>query len=257
MELYAGYSKYRRLGFRQSVQRFLPHPLSSALVAGMRPVFGGTDWFRHKMAPYGADPATMVMDTLNTGFSFPELRAAARGPLAQALKSYHPADTVLPLLRKAPVKEVGLVNSMRYLDLKMTLAGDMLVKVDRASMAVSLEVRPVYLHREMLDLAGRIPAGLLADRTECKKLLKSSLRPWLPDSVLYRKKMGFALPLKEWIRTDLNDLMICTGSDPANELLDHTLLNKLSHAQSFGKADLMYRIHSIFFLKHWFAAWLQ
>src|SRR5260370_9273864 len=108
-------------------------------------------------------------------------------------------DVVGPLLSKAPTKDVGLVNAMRYLDLKLTLAGDILVKVDRASMAVALEVRPVYLHRDMLHLASRIPSRLLADGSHSKKLLKSALRAWLPDSTLARPKMGVSLPLGKWL----------------------------------------------------------
>jgi hypothetical protein len=67
------------------------------------------------------------------------LCAAARGPLADALKHFTPMDTITPLLRKARPEKVGILNIMGYLDMKLTLAGDMLVKVDRASMAVALE----------------------------------------------------------------------------------------------------------------------
>ena len=79
---------------------------------------------------------------------------------------------------------------MRYLDLKLTLAGGILVKVDRASMAVSLEVRPVFLHRTVLDLAASVPPALLVDGRQAKKLLRSALRPWLPGSILDRRKKG-------------------------------------------------------------------
>src|SRR5260370_8651903 len=103
-------------------------------------------------------------------------------------------DVVRSLLSKARPKDVGLVNAMRYLDLKLTLAGDILVKVDRASMAVSLEVRPVYLHREVMALAGGIPPRLLVDRKQAKKALKRAFRPWLPNSLFYRDKMASAFP---------------------------------------------------------------
>ena len=69
---------------------------------------------------------------------------------------------------------------MRYLDLKTTLGAGILTKVDRASMAVALEVRPVFLHRDVLYLAGRVPARLLSTGTEAKALLRRAVRPWLP-----------------------------------------------------------------------------
>src|SRR5262249_59483687 len=102
------------------------------------------------------------------------LESHARGPLAAAVRHYDPRDVILRLLRKAPPQEVGLVNTLRYIDLKHTLAGDVLVKVDRASMAVALEVRPVFLHRDMLQLAGAIPAARLAGPAPAKEAPKGA-----------------------------------------------------------------------------------
>ena len=254
-ELFAGYSKYRRLGLRQALERLAPQAAAGALIAGARPLFGNRTWFQRKVEPYGRSASDFMLDTLTTGFSFAELKSAARGPLAHAMKSYSPVETIAPLLRAAPPEEVGMLNTMRYLDLKMTLAGDMLVKVDRASMAVSLEVRPVYLHRSMLELAGRIPSGLLADRRESKKLLKSALRSWLPDSLLYRPKMGFAAPMPAWIKTDLGRMMPGRKENPADELIDPALSGSLLRSHRTGAPDLTSRIHSLLFLEHWLARW--
>src|SRR5262249_50628729 len=139
---------------------------------------GAAQWFfrdsspsRRKFLQYGLDSPDLLTDMFTTGLSLATLRATARGPLAETLKHYTPVDIVRPLLRKAASAEVGLINSMRYLDLKLTLSGDILVKVDRASMAVSLEVRPVYVHRDLLALASRIPTENLADRSHSKEAL--------------------------------------------------------------------------------------
>lgn len=253
-ELFAGYSKYRRLGLRQTIERVASQSISGALIAGARPLLGRSAWFQRKVAPYGADVGDVMLDMLTMSFSHAELKAAARGPLAQALRSYSPMDRVAPLLRKAPPGEVGMVNTMRYLDLKMTLAGDMLVKVDRASMAVALEVRPVYLHRNMLDLAGRIPPGLLADGRESKKLLKSALRAWLPDSLLYRPKMGFAMPLAKWLRTDLKHMAARSGS-PADELIDPAFAGRVVESHAAEAPGSTLRMHSLLFLERWLARW--
>jgi hypothetical protein len=101
-------------------------------------------------------------------FSEGVLRGAARGELTDALKHYLPVEVVSTLLRNAPPGKVGLVNASRYLDFKLTLAGDILVKIDRASMAVSLKMRLAYLHRDLLDLASRVPPRLLAGRNHSK-----------------------------------------------------------------------------------------
>jgi asparagine synthase (glutamine-hydrolysing) len=254
-ELFAGYRKYQRLALRQQIQRLLPPPVGHALV-GLSRLLPSTQTFQRKLLQYGLNSHDVLADTLNTGLRFRDLRAAARGPLAQAVHEYTPADTVRRLLANAPPEQVGLINSMRYLDFKLTLAGDILVKVDRASMAVSLEVRPVYLHSEMLDLVGRIPPRTLADRAQGKRVLKNALRHWLPDSLLFRMKMGFAMPLKKWIGTDLGALFPGASSpSPLDDLMDQTVLETAVNLHSSGKADLTYIIHSLFFLKLWLLKW--
>jgi asparagine synthase (glutamine-hydrolysing) len=199
-----------------------------------------------------------MVDMLTTGFQPHDLRAAARGPLAQALKDYSPAEVVRPLLDKAPPDKVGLINSMRYLDLKLTLGADILVKVDRASMAVSLETRPVYLHRDLMTLAGKIPPEALADRKRSKKALKDALRAWLPSSVLDRRKMGFAMPLKQWINGDLSGAFARNPAESALDgLLDAGLLRRLTDRHANGAGDMTSVIHSLFFLKEWLSEWAE
>jgi asparagine synthase (glutamine-hydrolysing) len=254
-EMFAGYKKYQRLSVRQIFQPFLRRPVRG-LLARAESVFPRDGRQRQALASYGMDAPTMLLDMLTTCFPLRALRTAARGPLAETLKNYSPTDVVAPLLAKAPPKDVGLVNAMRYLDLKLTLAGDMLVKVDRASMAVSLEVRPVYLHRDVVSLAAKIPPRLLVDRKHAKKALKRALRPWLPNDILYRDKMGFGVPLKKWLNGDLSHLFsVSTEQGPLAELLDRGLMARLTHQHLSGSADLSSAIHSIALLNSWLGKW--
>ncbi len=162
-------------------------------------------------------------------------------------------------LRKAPPEEVGLVNARRYLDLKLTLAGDLLVKVDRASMAVSLEVRPVYLHRDFLDLAGRIPGSLLADGTQAKKLLKSALEPWLPAELLYRRKAGFTMPLGEWLQGELSGLLagMVEGRRPLTEIISPGFIEAevRKHLDGRGDSHTPMLLHGLLHLDSWLERW--
>jgi asparagine synthase (glutamine-hydrolysing) len=185
------------------------------------------------------------------------LRRVARGRLADALTGYSPSETVASHLRKAPPAEVGLVNSRRYLDLKLTLGSDLLVKIDRASMAVSLEVRPVYLHRAVLELAARIPPELLATPSLAKKLLKSALEPWLPKRLLYREKSGFTMPLGSWLRGDLRGLLGNLGGGPLGELISPTFVSETvdSHLNGNRAADASMTLHGLVFLDRWLERW--
>lgn len=255
-EMFAGYVKYQRLGMRQDVERFIPKPVARRLFQAVNLFVPESSKWHRTLAQYGMDTADMVTDMLTTGMPLNRLRSVGRGPLAQTLKYYAPIETILPLLQKVSPKRVGLINAMRYVDLKMTLGGDILVKVDRASMAVSLEVRPVYLHRDIVALAAKIPPHLLADRHQAKSVLKSALRAWLPDSVLYRPKQGFAMPLKRWMDGDLGQLFgRGTSENPIDSMLDSTKLMADLRARVSRGVDATAQIHSLFFLKHWLARW--
>jgi asparagine synthase (glutamine-hydrolysing) len=255
-EVFAGYRKYQRLGLRCQIAPWMPPPIKTAFrgVAGMLPWWSDK---RRTLMQHGLAPDAMVADMLNLGFPLSLLLQVARGPLAEALRTYRPIDTVRRHLTKTPIEEVGLVNAMRYLDLKLTLAGGILVKVDRASMAVSLEVRPVFLHRDLLELASRVPDQLLADRQHTKEVLKSAMRPWLPEEILYRRKMGFAMPLGKWLANDLENLS--RGSDTRgalDDIVDPSLRERVCELHLEGRTNLASCVHSLLFLERWLERWL-
>ena len=97
------------------------------------------------------------------------------------------------------------VTLAQYLDYKTYLPGDILTKVDRASMAHSLEVRTPFLDYELVEWAAQLPAEAKLRAGEGKAVLKEALQPLLPREILYRKKMGFAVPLDIWFRGSLKD----------------------------------------------------
>jgi asparagine synthase (glutamine-hydrolysing) len=256
-ELFAGYRKYRRLARRQALQPFLPAPAGELMARTAAALLPEPSGLRATARDYGRDPSDLLTAMMTTLLPREALERAARGPLSAALADYDPIDTVRSHLRNAPPDEVGLINSMRYLDLKLTLAGDILVKVDRASMAVSLEVRPVYLHRDILALAARIPPGALVRWSHAKRALKAALRPWLPRSLLYRKKAGFAMPLGQWFRGELRDLASSgNGGGPLEELVDPRFVEEAAGAHPSAGADASSVLHSLFFLRQWMSRWL-
>ena len=257
-ELFAGYRKYQRLAARATADRYVPRPLAPVahrVSAALMPA--GALGRARTVHQYLADPRTALTDMLTLGFGARSLRPVARGALRTALNGYTAADTVARHLEHAPPGRVGMVDAMRYLDLKLTLAGGILVKVDRASMAVSLEVRPVFLHRDLMALAARIPATALASRSHAKHALKEALRPWLPDDLLFRRKQGFALPLGEWLRRGL-ELSARRGTARKGsrlaEWLDTDLVTRLTREHADG-ADHTPRLHSLLLLERWMDQW--
>ncbi len=92
---------------------------------------------------------------------------------------------------------------IQYLDLKTYLVGDINTKVDRASMAHSLEVREPLMDHKLVEWLATLPSGLKIQGNEGKYLFKKAMEPFLPNDVLYRPKMGFSVPLARWFRGPL------------------------------------------------------
>jgi asparagine synthase (glutamine-hydrolysing) len=100
-----------------------------------------------------------------------------------------------------------LINRQFYADLSLYLADDILVKVDRMSMATSLETRAPFLDADVMELAFSMPGDFKIRNGERKWILKQAMRGRLPDRILTRKKEGFSIPMKNWLRRELQPLM--------------------------------------------------
>lgn len=100
------------------------------------------------------------------------------------------------------------MNQLLYDDAKMYLEGDILYKVDRASMAASLEVRVPFLNRDVVDFATELPLGLKLHRLTTKYVLKKSVERILPKQIVKRPKKGFNMPVARWLTTELRDLVL-------------------------------------------------
>ena len=129
---------------------------------------------------------------------------------------------------------------IQYLDTKTYLVGDINTKVDRASMAHSLEVREPFMDHVLVEWLATLPSGLKIRGQEGKFLLKKCMEPLLPEEVLYRPKMGFAVPLAQWFRGPLKqrvrdavlgDRLLSTG------WFDRACLSELLDEHEAGRAD--------------------
>ena len=254
-EAFAGYRRYSRTMRRVGVRRFLPDRLLARVARAADRHLHPAGRIRQLSAKYGYDPAAMVTGIFTPGLTTPALEAHARGPLAAALRHYDPREVITRLMRQAPPEQVGLVNTLRYIDFKHTLPGDVLVKVDRACMSVALEVRPVYLHRDMLQLAGAIPGAQLAGRKHTKEALKVALESWLPAGNIRRGKQGFLAPLNRWLRESDGAAWTKSAGSVLSELLDPSLLPGLKQELWEDSRAQPAALHQLVLLDHWLARW--
>jgi len=126
------------------------------------------------------------------------------------------------------------VERALFTDFHMYLPNDLLTLTDRMSMAHSLETRVPFLDNEIIDFVNRLPANLKLKGYKKKYLLRESLKGILPDSIIYRKKRGFSVPLVLWFRDELRNYM--------NEILNRKKLEQTG-LFSWEKVDIMLKLH--------------
>ncbi|HET7208496.1 MAG TPA: asparagine synthase (glutamine-hydrolyzing) [Terriglobales bacterium] len=123
--------------------------------------------------------------------------------LKSGLRGYDPLEQFRDHYRRAD--SADFLSRIQYLDIKTYLTDDICVKVDRASMAVSLEVRAPLLDHRFMELAARIPAPLKLKNGSGKYIFKKAVGPMLPPEILSRPKQGFGVPIAEWFRGELRE----------------------------------------------------
>ncbi|MEI9852533.1 MAG: asparagine synthase-related protein [Sphingomonas sp.] len=130
-------------------------------------------------------------------------RPALQRRRAQALGGHRAEQRYTDAMRQAPARDA--LDRAQYADIRHWLPGDILTKVDRASMAVSLEAREPLLDYRLVEFAATLPPGLRIRAGQGKWLMKKALEPYLPREILYRPKMGFVTPVSAWFRKALAD----------------------------------------------------
>jgi asparagine synthase (glutamine-hydrolysing) len=166
-------------------------------------------------------------------------RSLMAPPLRAALDGYDPAARIAALMREANTGDP--LAQAQYADLSTWLSGAMLVKVDRASMANSLEVRAPLLDHRLVEWGLSLPASLKLRNTAGKYILKQALAPKLPFDLLNRPKQGFAMSLGPMLRQEqarvrqriLSPAMLDSGlfdADALGRLLDEHASGRFDHA---------------------------
>lgn len=160
----------------------------------------------------------------------------------------------------------GALNRNDYLNrvlwsyARTYLMDEVLVKVDRASMAHGLEVRTPFLDTALVEYVMNLPYRYKYSGFTGKRLLKSVMRGKLPDSIIDRKKKGFGIPLARWLRTDLNPLMHELLSDDAlkkSAVFNAGPIQRLIAEHESGTADHRKKLWTLIVFQLWHAQWMQ
>jgi asparagine synthase (glutamine-hydrolysing) len=242
-EAFAGYRRQVFHAHEERARRWLPQGLRKSVLGGLGEVYPKADW-----APRSLRLKTTLLSLAGTGaegyaralsVTPPELRQALyTQDFANSLGGYQAEAPLIRLMDDAPARS-GL-DRAQYADLAFWLPGDILTKVDRTSMAASLEAREPLLDHRLVEFAATLPEGLRVHGMQGKYLLKKAMRRYLPEKILYRPKQGFVTPIAEWLRGPLASeaRAIATSAALARTgWLQPSFVSAAAEAHIAGKSD--------------------
>lgn len=203
-ELFAGYRRYQWHMQEEKVRSLLPDSIRRPLFRTLAHLYPKLDWaprvlrFKNTFQELGEDPAGAYFISLAV-INDRTRESLMHEDLKRAVGDYHPRSVLDHHWSQSETDDP--LSQALYVDWQTWLAGRMLVKVDRASMANSLEVRSPFLDYELLSWAATLPSSFKLKQGLGKRILKKALEPRVDKSILYRSKQGFAPPIAGWLRT--------------------------------------------------------
>jgi len=242
-EGFAGYRRYRWHMNEENVRNRLPYGIRKPLFGFLGNVYPKLDWapkyFRAKSTFQALARNSIEAYMHSVSFLNDDLRQKMySNKFKSDLQGYHAKEVFLSHFNRAPTDDP--LSLIQYIDMKTYLAGDILTKVDRASMAHALEVRVPLLDHKFVEWVSGLPSNMKLRGQEGKHVFKKTLEADLPHNILYRSKMGFAVPLAKWFRGPLREKVkksILSEHLSKTEIFEQPVLEKLVREHQSGVGD--------------------
>jgi asparagine synthase (glutamine-hydrolysing) len=262
-EGFGGYARYAHDLREAGIRRLLPKWLRRGVLGPLAEGWPKADWLprflraKTALTNLSLDDAGAYANTL--ALCRPPLRRRLlAADLAAGLNGYQPEAQVRAGYAAAVPGDA--LGGMIAADVAVMLPDDFLVKVDRASMACGLEVRPPFLDHELLELAARIPSGWKVRRGETKWLLKQAYRDRLPGEILWRPKQGFDMPIDTWLRGPLREMFedaVLAPQARVADLVSQATVRQLYQAHRAGTGRHGSVLWSVLILARWADRYLR
>ncbi|MBI3817889.1 MAG: asparagine synthase (glutamine-hydrolyzing) [Planctomycetes bacterium] len=259
-ESFAGYRRYKYDALENRVRALVPAGVLEPAARAFSTIAPSGPrvprWMRGKtlLTNLARDPARAYFYSVSAtpvevarAVLAPDLRKACAGydPFDDWKQHYDDADTDDPL------------GKILYTDIRTYLADDILTKVDRASMAVSLEARVPVIDHKFIEWTSRIPSSLKLKNGGGKYIFKRALEARLPARILYGKKHGFSVPLSKWTRSDFAGPLDEVARTGAGGLLDGTVISQLLAEHRGREADHSEILYAALVLDRWRNRWMR
>ena len=251
-ELFAGYTRYvtdrKRSGLEHlpsSIRKNLMRPLSKALPNNMPG--------KNYLFNISLDAAGRYIDSISH-FNGPKKRALYSEAVRNKMNGSFALGEKLYREIVASSASDDQVDNLLYLDSKTYLPGDILTKVDRMSMASSLEARSPLLDHKLIEYVTRIPSHLKLKGTETKYIFKKAIAALVPNEILHREKQGFGVPINEWINLQLKDRIredLADRRTLERGYFDAKYIRLLLDEHSRGRRDHSHALWTLWMLELW------
>src|SRR5882762_506230 len=256
-EAFAGYERYQFDLFENRIRGWLPASIRGPLFGALGGIYPKADWLPRPLR--GKTLLTSLSLSGERGYfrtmTWMDARLRARiyrPEFQRALQGYDPFTVLEPHF--ARTKGWDPLSRIQYVDMKSYLPDDILTKVDRASMAHSLEVRVPLLDHEVIEFAAKIPPGLRIRGGQGKYIFKKALASRLPREILYRRKMGFTVPLAEWFRGPLRTIFeeqVLEDGAFTSHLLDPAGIRSLWTGHQRGTHNFATQLWALLVFERW------
>jgi asparagine synthase (glutamine-hydrolysing) len=256
-ELWAGYAHHRIEHLEQRARRALgpARHLASWIGRAMPLSVKGARSLRHLgLAPEDA----YALKHVNGTFEWGAKDALYSGDFTRRVNGHDPLASLRAAWLDCPSPQP--MDRVLYADARTYMIDDVLTKVDRMSMAVSLEAREPLLDHKLLEFAARVPAGLKIKDGRSKYLLRRLLERRVPRSITERGKSGFAAPIGDWLRGPLAGLagdLLLDGRLRDRGLFDHRAVARLWEGHRTGRAEHPHRLWQLLMLELWFRTFID
>ena len=262
-ENFAGYPRYLRSKYVSWFTR-LPEKVRRSLLPAFLRILSQSPW-RRKTLNRLADFTEMLSSHQGRNyaeqikiFNQKEKDDVFSEDFSRQVKGTDPLDYLIKKYEEVDTDD--LLEKLLYLDMVTYLPEDLLVKMDIATMANSLEARVPFLDHKFMELVAGIPSHLKLKGTKSKFILKTAFKDFLPDAVFKRKKMGFGVPVSRWFRTELKDYVYEILLDPRTlnrGYFRREGIERLLNEHIAARYDHSSKIWSLLFLEIWFRVFID
>jgi len=255
-ELFCGYDRYRavRIAGRMDL---IPRPIRELMsrTAAIIPADARQKSFRRRLKrlleTLSQDPERRYLNWISI-FTRDKLQELASDDLWEITEQHDPAQHIFDAYKLCPDRD--FVTRTTATDVESYLPGDLLTKVDIASMSASLECRSPMLDHKVMELAACMPIDVKQSANQGKRVLIETFADLIPPDIQTRKKMGFGVPIDHWFRNELKELLhdvLLSQQATDRGLLRRDVVQRLIDEHCSGIFDHAYRLWNLLCLELW------